>query len=190
MNNDNSSTTRWPGRRALTLIPLVAYLFAPPAFAAPGGWEVTEDRSPLTNLASVSAVLSSNKDLVNMIGAPERASLVLRCSDRTLVVYVNWPEVVNRDGENFAGQPKTMAVWRIDDGPIKANLWTVSNTGTAAGEFASRNAVKLLSSIFTANRLAVRLSGRMTQDAGFDLAGIQEVATKVTAACGVQMRAP
>lgn len=125
-----------------------------------------------------------------MIGRPERASLVLRCSDRTLVVYVNWPEVVKRDGENFAGQPKTMAVWRIDDGPLKANLWTISNTGTAAGEFAGRNALKLLSSILTANRLAVRLSGRMTQDAGFDLAGIQEVATKVTAACGIQLGAP
>ena len=169
---------------------LMASLFAAPAFAAPGAWEITEDRSPLTNFASVSAILSSNKELVNIIGRPERASLVLRCSDRTLVMYVNWPEVVNRDGENFAGQPKTMAVWRIDDGPVKANLWTISNTGTAAGEFASRNALKLLSSIVTANRLAVRLSGRMTQDAGFDLTGIQEVATRVTAACGIRLGTP
>ena len=189
MNKHNSKTTN-RGRRALTLIPLMAGLFAPPALAASGNWEVTEDRSPLTNLTSVSAILSSNKDLVNMIGRPERASLVLRCSDRTLVVYVNWPEVVNRDGENFAGQPKTMAVWRIDNGPLKANLWTISNSGTAAGEFASRNALKLLSSIVTANRLAVRLSGRMTQDAGFDLAGIQEVTTKVTAACGIKPDVP
>ncbi|WP_324057355.1 hypothetical protein [Rhizorhapis sp.] len=172
------------------MIPLIAGLFSSPALAAPGAWEVTEDRSPLTNFASVSAILSSTKDLVNMIGRPERASLVLRCSDRTLVVYVNWPEVVNRDGENLAGQPKTMAVWRIDDGPIKANLWTISDSGTAAGEFASRNAVKLLSSITTANRLAVRLSGRMTQDAGFDLTGIEEVAAKVTAACGIKLGAP
>jgi hypothetical protein len=178
------------GRRAVILASLMASLFPSPTFAAPGGWEVTEDRSPLTNFASVSAILTSNKELVNMIGRPERASLVLRCSDRTLVVYVSWPEVVNRDGENFAGQPKTMAVWRIDDGPVKANLWTISNTGTAAGEFASRNALKLLSSIVTANRLAVRLSGRMTQDAGFELTGIEEVATKVTTACGIKLGAP
>lgn len=178
------------GRMAVTMASLMASLSAAPAFAASGGWEVTEDRSPLTNFASVSAILSSNKEMVNMIGRPERASLVLRCSDRTLVMYVNWPEVVNRDGENFAGQPKTMAVWRIDDGPVKANLWTISNTGTAAGEFASRNALKLLTSIVTANRLAVRLSGRMTQDAGFDLTGIQEVATKVTAACGIELGSP
>lgn len=190
MTKQKFSRANSRGRRAATVVPLMASLFASSALAAPGGWEVTEDHSPLTNLTSISAILSSSKDLVNMIGRPERASLVLRCSDRALVMYVSWPEVVSRDGENFAGQPKTMAVWRIDDGPIKANLWTISNTGTAAGEFASRNALKLLSSIVTANRLAVRLSGRMTQDAGFDLTGIQEVASKVTAACGIKLGAP
>jgi len=90
----------------------------------------------------------------------------------------------------IAREPNVPEVSRIDDGPIKANLWTVSNTGTAAGEFASCNAVTLPSSIFTANRLPVRLSGQTTQDAGFELAGIREVATKVTAACGIQLGAP
>jgi len=81
-----------------------------------------------------------------------------------------------------------MAVWKIDDGPLKANLWTIANTGAAAGEFASRNALKLLSSIVKANRLVVRLSGRMTQDAAFDLAGIEAVATRVTSACGLPLQ--
>lgn len=164
---------------------LIAGLCTSPALAASGGWEVTEDRSPLTNFASVSAILSSNKELVNMIGRPERASLVLRCSDRTLVMYVNWPEVVNRDSENFAGQPKTMAAWRIDDAPIQANLWTISDTGTAAGEFATRNAAKLLGTFVHARQLVVRLSGRMIQDAVFDLEGIAEIAPRIAGACGV-----
>jgi hypothetical protein len=157
--------------------------------AEPGGWQITEDSSPLTNLTTVSAVLDSTNNLVNMLGRPERASLVLRCKDQVLVVYVNWPEVVNHDSENFAGQPKTMAVWRINNEPVKGNFWSISNTGTAAGEFASRNAAKLIASFLNASKLAVRLSGRMTQDAGFDLTGIKQVATKVASACGISFTA-
>ena len=154
------------------------------AVAEPGGWRVTEYKSPLTNLTTVSAVLDSSNELVNMIGRPERASLVLRCKDQDLVVYVTWPEVVNKDSENFARQPKTLAIWRIEDGAVQSNFWAISDDGTAAGEFASRNADKLIASIFNASKLAVRLSGRMTQDAGFGLTGFNKVATKVAGACG------
>jgi len=180
----------WRELRRSAIAFVLASMLTQPASAEPGGWQVTDDRSPLTNLPSVSAVLPSNRDLVNMIGAAQRASLVLRCSDRVLVVYVNWPEVVNYDGENFVGQPKTMAVWKIDDGPLKANLWSIANGSAAAGEFATRNALKLLSSFANANRLVVRLSGRTTQDAAFDLAGIREIAPKVAAACGLKLGAP
>jgi len=155
--------------------------------AAPGGWEVLDGSSPLTHAVSISAIRESTKPLINTIGAGETASLVLRCSDRELVVYVNWPEVVNRDGENFAGQAKTFAIWRIDDGKILSNFWTISDTGTAAGEFGTRGAIKLLTPLVHARQLVVRLSGRMTQDAVFDLDGIAEIAPKVTGACGVSL---
>jgi hypothetical protein len=163
---------------------LVAATAARAACAEPGGWRITEDSSPLTNATSVSAIIDSSNELLNMLGRSERASLVLRCKEQALVAYVTWPEVVNHDSDNFAGLPKTWAIWRIDDGPLQSNFWTISNDGTAAGEFASRNAAKLIASFFTASKLAVRLSGRMTQDAGFDLTGIKEVATKVAGACG------
>ena len=167
-------------------IAAVLFALAIPSMAAaePGGWQITETSSPLTNQTTVSALLDSSNELVNMLGRPERASLVLRCKDQALVVYVTWPEMVNQDSENFAGQPKTVAIWRIDDGPLQNNFWSISSTGTAAGEFASRNSAKLIASFFNASKLAVRLSGRMTQDAGFDLAGFNEVATKVAGACG------
>lgn len=184
-------TTTWRrGSRLGLAAALIAATIPQPAYAGPGGWQITEASSPLTNLISVSAILDSTNNLLNMLGRPERASLVMRCKDQALVVYVNWPEVVSQDGENFAGQAKTMAVWRIDNGPLQNNFWSISNTGTAAGEFASRNAAKLIASFFNASKLAVRLSGRMTQDAGFDLTGIKEVATKVASACGITFTDP
>jgi hypothetical protein len=163
----------------------VAASTAPTPVPALSRWEVNETSSPLTHAVSISAALDSTRPLINMIGAAENASLILRCSDRVLVLYVNWPEVVNRDGENFAGLPKTLAFWRIDDGKIQSNFWTISDTGTAAGEFGTRGAAKLLATFVHAHQLVVRLSGRMTQDAVFDLAGISEIAPKVAGACGV-----
>lgn len=172
------------GRRTAAATVLL-FLLPHPALAAPDAWDVNESSSPLTHAVSISAALDSTKPLVNMIGRGENASLVLRCSDRVLVVYVNWPEVVNRDSENFAGQPKTMAAWRLDSAPIQTNFWTISDTGTAAGEFATQGAAKLLGSFVQARQLVVRLSGRMTQDAVFDLTGIAEIAPRVAGACGV-----
>lgn len=101
---------------------------------------------------------------------------------------MNWPEVVSYDGTNLMDQPKTMAAWKLDDGPIKTNLWTISDTGTAAGEFGSRSAQKLLASFLSARRLVVRLSGRMTQDAVFSIDGISEVAPEVAGACGIALQ--
>lgn len=174
------------------LLLVVALVLAVPADAqAPtpqtGNWTVEQQVSPLTGVRTIAAVTESTNELVNMIGRPERASLVIRCGEGGLAVYVNWPEVVNRDGQNMAGTPKTFASWRIDQRRIEANLWDVSTTGTAAGEFRSRNAAKLLASLVGARTLAVRLSGRQTQDAAFDLAGIDTIAANAAAACGVKL---
>jgi hypothetical protein len=101
---------------------------------------------------------------------------------------VNWPQVVKHDGENFAGQLKTFAIWRIDDAKIQANLWDMDSTRTAAGEFKSKNAIKLLTSIASARKLVVRLTGQQTQDAEFDLAGIDKIAADTAGACGVTIK--
>ena len=153
-----------------------------------GNWQISEQSSPLTGARSVSAVTQSSNEIANSIGYADRASLVIRCGEGGLAIYVNWTEVVNRDGENFAGSPKTIANWRIDDGKIETNFWDISTTGTAAGEFRHKNALKLISSLVGARKLAVRLSGRMMQDAGFDLTGVDGVIAKVTSACGVRLK--
>lgn len=153
-----------------------------------GGWEILNETSPLTGVRTVAGVLNSERPLANMLGYAEHASLVIRCGEGGLAVYVNWPQVVNRDSENFVGDPKTFAIWRIDDGNLQSNLWDISSTGAAAGEFKSKNALRLLSTFANAHRLAVRLTGHQTQDAEFELTGIDEVATNATAACGLELK--
>jgi hypothetical protein len=152
-----------------------------------GHWEVMNQTSPLTGARTVAASIASTNQLANMLGYAERASLVIRCGEGGLAVYVNWPQVVSRDGENVWGSPKTMASWRIDEGKIKVNFWDISSTGTAAGEFKQKNAAKLLASLFGARRLAVRLTGQQTQDAAFDLSGIDKIARDTALACGLNV---
>jgi len=167
---------------------LATALNAQPITKGPGRWEIFQQRSPLTGAGTLGAAVDSSNELSNTLGYPARASFVVRCGDGNLSVFVNWPQVVKYDGQNFAGQIKTFAVWRIDDGTIEGNLWDIDTTMTAAGEFKNKNALKFLKSILGARKLVVRLTGRQTQDAEFDLTGIGKVAADVIAACGMTLR--
>lgn len=174
-------------KRVLTAIAALALSSA--ATAQPttsGAWVITNETAALTGARTLAASLDSSNQLLNMLGHPARASLVIRCSEGGLAFYVSWPQVVSFDGKNMMGQPKTMAFWRIDNTKIQGNLWSRDTTGTAAGEFQSKNAGKLIASLIGAHKLAVRLTGQQTQDAEFDLAGVDKIATDVLAACGAK----
>lgn len=172
------------------LIAATAIMLATPAIAQTdthARWNVTSETTPLTGSRMMSAGIESSNRLLNMLGRPDRASLTLRCSEGALAVYVNWPQVVSQDGQNMFGQPKTMAIWRIDDQKLKSNLWDIDTTGTAAGEFKSRSAQKLLASFTGARKLVVRMAGQQVQDAEFDLTGFDAVAPEIAAACGMKL---
>lgn len=140
----------------------------------------------LTGAKRVAAVLNSTEPLNNMLGNPQRASLVLRCEDRVLVAYVSWPQVLQIQGTNFGGTTyQTMVLWKLDQGAIDGGFWDRSTDGTAAGKFTTGGAQKLIAKFYTTKTLVVRMTGNSTQDAVFDLGDIQTVATRVGAACGV-----
>lgn len=173
------------------LAPLAMLVTGLPATAQAqaGNWQRTDETSPLTGARTLAAITQSRNPVANMLGHADRASLVVRCGESGIAVFVNWPQVVSYDGRNFVGSVKTLGLWRIDDGKLQANYWDISSTGTAAGEFKSKNAIKLLSSLVGARRLVVRLTGQQTQDAEFDLTGIDEIAAQTAAACGVKLKA-
>ncbi len=174
-------------KRVLTAIAALALSSAATAQpATSGAWVITSQTAALTGARTFAATLDSTNELLNMLGRPGRASLVLRCSEGGLAFYVDWPQVVSLDGQNMMGLPKTMAFWKLDSGKIQGNLWSRDTTGTAAGEFQSKNAGKLIASLIGAHKLAVRLTGQQTQDAEFDLAGVDKIATDVLSACGAK----
>lgn len=173
----------------MTAITAAAISTAAPAQTADkSNWVVTNQTSALTGARTLAASLDSSNMLVNMLGRPAHASLVIRCGEGGLAFYVNWPQVVTFDGQNMAGQPKTMAFWRVGNAKIQGNLWSRDTTGTAAGEFQSKNAAKLITSLIGARTFAVRLTGQQTQDAQFDLGDADKLATDVLAACGVTVK--
>lgn len=135
-------------------------------------WTVTDETSPLTGARTLTGSISSQNQIANTLGYPAHAVLAIRCGEGGLAVYVNWTEVVGYHGRNFVGSPKTFATWRIDGSKVESGLWDISSTGTAAGEFGHKNALKLLRSLAQARTLVVRLSGRHTQDAEFDMTGV------------------
>lgn len=153
-----------------------------------GRWIVTRDTALLSGAPTIIASLPSTNTLSNAIGLPAEAYLTFRCADGRMSFYVNWPQVLAYNGgTNFLGQPKTIAVWRVDNGKSQGNLWDIDSSWTAAGEFKHKSATKLISSLLAANTLVVRLTGRLTQDAQFDLAGIGTIAPQVARTCGAKL---
>lgn len=166
----------------------LAHAQAQPDTPTIGSWQIVTSSSPLTGARTMVASVESSNQLANMLGYAAKASLIIRCGESGLAVYVSWPQVVSRDGQNMMGQPKTMASWRIDNDKIKVNLWDIDTTGTAAGEFQHKHAGKFLASLLGAHTLAVRLTGQQTQDAAFDITGIDKVAPDAARACGVTLK--
>lgn len=171
----------------LTAAALVGALAPPTASAEKlGAWDIEETATPLTGATSLSAVLASTQPLINSIGAPAPASLVLRCRDGQLVAYVSWVQVLSTISAPFTGQPQTLVLWRTDQRPISANYWQVDNAFIAAGMFGTKPAVKFIEKLTGAKQLIVRMSSSTsTQDAVFDLGDVTTVAERISKPCGV-----
>lgn len=154
-------------------------------------WKFAESKSPLTGAASFSASLDSTEPLSNMLGRPEPATFVMRCSGGQLAAYVVWPQVVVVSAnQEFTGAPQTMVLWRIDNTDLRANFWNISNAGTAAGKFDTGGAVKVLRPLAGAHRLVVRMTGQTEQDAVFDLGDVDPIIARVEQTCGMMPAKP
>lgn len=181
----NTTFSTLVGRLALSLASAVA-----PATAATSTWRVAESESPLTGVRTISASLASTAPLNNQIDVPEPASLVVRCDGTALAAYINWPQVLQVGANHeLYGTPQTLVLWRLDDTPIRANFWDISDDYSAAGKFTTGGAIKILGALTLSRKLVVRMTGRVSQDAVFDLGEAQPVVAQIQQACGVAPRA-
>ena len=167
----------------------IAALVSVGTTAQAADWQVSEASSPLTGAVTVSATLDSTQPLANMLGLAQPATLVIRCSGRDLATYVIWPQVLSVFDTKpvllGAGSPETMVDWKVDNGEIAVNFWTISSEGIAAGKFTTGGALKILRKLEGAHRLVVRMTGRITQDAVFDLGEVAPVIARAEQTCGV-----
>lgn len=150
----------------------------------PKAWEISEAVEALTGSTTVTATLEANQPVLNMLGAPDSASMILRCKEGKLAAYVVWPQVI--DTSITSSGNDTLLAWRADDQKIVNDLWSVSSDGTGAGMFSTGKAVKFLSKIAGAHKFVIRITGQYTQDASFSLGNFDEAALRVTSACGIK----
>ena len=153
-------------------------------------WNIERSTVALSGAVRIAATLPSTEPLQNQIGQPERAALILRCSEGVMAAYVAWPQVLSLNGTTFGGRQQTMVLFRVDEAPIRYDFWLRADNGTAAGGFDNRRASHIVGMIINAHRLVVRMTGTETQDAVFDLGDIARVASEVGGACNVRWEAP
>src|SRR4051812_42226545 len=124
---------RWILALVFALLPLQAAAEIP---VEPGAWTAHEETSALTDAHTLAEMLDSVAPISNMIGAPQRATLVFRCTGQEVNAFVAWPQVPARQSQSVVlSLPETLVRWRLDQGPIQADFWVISDGGHGAGYF-------------------------------------------------------
>ena len=190
MAGERMTPERYAKRRTniLVLAGLFGVIAQSAATAAPGAWQVKLDRSPLTGKWTFAANLQSENDLLNQIGLPQKAALVVRCQEGVMASYVSWPQVVTPDfPSTMFRNAQTMAYMRVDDGKIFESDLDVSDDGTGVGKYTTVNTRKWLDHFSKATKVIVRIKGTFggAQDAVFDTTGIDDVQTGALVTCGL-----
>ena len=68
-------------------------------------------------------MLSSSTTIRIASGDDQHATLIVRCLGNMLEAYIAWPQLIGKDALDMR--------WRIDNGPIIAEVWSVSRDGSA-----------------------------------------------------------
>lgn len=160
---------------------MIAMMDIPATAPSAGAWHVEATTSALDGAQTVIATLAADAETASSIGRPERATLVLRCSDAITAVFVTWPAVVDVD--------RADASWKVDDQAVVSELWDVSTTGTATGffrgaVFVKNGRMRLLGALSGSHRFVVRVgSSGVAREASFSTIGAADAVAAVRAAC-------
>jgi hypothetical protein len=165
--------------RALFAV-VAALLAATPALAgAPGAWQISDQVSALDGKHTFAATLASTNTLTNFSGAPEAATLRVRCDHGDLAVDVLWPDFTSASRD--LGDHSSI-LWRTDAGKVATAEMQRDVTSLTAFDADAR---QLLARWRGAAALIVRAPDQHgDQDATFDLSGLaQALAGAAEAGC-------
>ena len=138
-------------------------------------WEVKEDISPVDDKKSIFASITASTVTSSFVVKPD-AFLVLRCSEGSTAFFV---------ASNVYFSEVSDVTVRVDASPaeVQTQMWSVSTTGNAVGLWGGQNPVALARSLKDNGKFAIRIQGRYSFEASFDLGTIEPIKQRVGDLC-------
>lgn len=137
-------------------------------------WEIEEDNSAIDDSKKIAAWIAPTKATYTGVGKPE-VFLLLRCSEnKTTAVLSTNMFMVSENAE---------VTVRIDRDTAETSNWERSTNYKAVGLWSGTQAIPFIKKLTNGQKLAVRVQERDRVDAEFDLGNVNEVASKIAAAC-------
>ena len=141
---------------------------------APVHWTITDTTSALDGRRTYAAGVQSDTPVLNGIGRPTKASLVIGCINNARQVIIDWPKYLGRD--------ETRVSWKIDQGEIRTETFGVM--GRTSAVLSGRSADRFFAAMRTGGHLVVRVNSyEDQQETTFDLVGAGDVVDATEAAC-------
>lgn len=139
------------------------------------GWMQDETTSALDGAKTYLAIKAADAPVLNAAGLPDQAMLGVACrSDGVPAVSLAWPA--------FLGVGEVWVDAAVDGGPVRK--WTFDVRSNTAFFSGTGNARRFSQAVRGGSKITVRVHGyNNTQEATFDLAGVQDVLNRARQRC-------
>lgn len=144
-----------------------------------GGWSIREEKSAFDDSISIFASIAPQNLRGTGVGAAE-LSMLVRCQENTTNVLFSTSMFMTGDQAEI--------MYRIDDQDAVVRRMSISASHKASGFWSGAEAIPFIRSVYTAEKLAVRVSDDTMVEGVFELAGIRKVANRVAAACNWEIQ--
>lgn len=146
-------------------------------------WRVREDTSAMTDDVSV-MITTYSDSYFGRYNDFRRATLVLRCSENTSAVFVNFNESLGNDG-SYNNPGKNVLV-RIGDAAANEQFWSTSTSREAIGLWRGGGSIPFMRQLTSAETLRLRVTPdrRNPMEVLFYTNRLREHLPKLASACG------
>lgn len=144
-----------------------------------GEWRIEEEQSAFDDSTSIFAFLDPDSPRGTGIDKAE-LSMMVRCQENTTNVLFSTSMFMIGDQAEI--------MYRIDGEDAVVRRMSISANHKATGFWSGSEAIPFLRSLYSAEKLAVRVSDDTMVEGVFELAGIRTVTDRVAAACNWQVQ--
>ncbi|AUQ93844.1 type VI secretion-associated protein, family (plasmid) [Phaeobacter inhibens] len=147
-----------------------------------GDWNVQIEKSEFKDTTDVFATLQSENALTcRNYGTPKKATLYLRCSEKTTAVYIS-TDCHLASGVRGYGQVE----YRFGEKPASVREFDASTNNSALGLWSGSKAIPFIKAMEGSDRAIFRFTpyGQSKVVARFDITGIKEAIAPLRKECG------